>query len=143
VDQGAAKESRTVMESSSPTEMTPLSRAAWHELLARSVQTPELEPPVRRRCRRYGVHMGSWCILYLSGERPAELRVKLLNAALDGVMVLSREAVPEEIPALLVLTADEDDEHRLIGEIVHCTSTVGGYKVGVRLQFPASMDDAR
>lgn len=28
------------------------------------------------------------------------------------------------------------------GDVVHCTSTVGGYKVGIRLRFPIEDDAA-
>jgi hypothetical protein len=131
------------MESTSPTGMAPLSHVAWQELLACSVGAPEFEPPIRRRSRRYGVRLGAWRMFYQDGHKLVELRVKLANAALEGVMLLSHEAVPEDIPAVLAFTADDDDEHRLVGEIVHCTSTVGGYKVGVRLHFPDSTDDPR
>jgi hypothetical protein len=82
-------------------------------------------------------------MLYQNNHKPVELRVKLANAALDGIMLLSQTAVPEDIPTLLAFTADNDEEHLLIGQIVHCTSTVGGYKVGVRLRFPANTDNPR
>jgi hypothetical protein len=131
------------MEPTAPAGLATLSYKAWQELLACSVSAPEFEPPIRRRARRYGVRLGAWRMLYQNGRKPAELRVTLVNAALDGVMLLSRAEVPENIPTLLAFTADDDEEHQLVGEIVHCTSTVGGYKVGVRLRFPAGGDNAR
>lgn len=131
------------MEPTSPAELAPLSHAAWQDILACSVGAPEFEPPVRRRSRRYGVRLGAWRMYFQNGRKLVELRVKLANAALDGVMLLSHEEVPEDIPTVLAFTADDDDEHRLVGEIVHCTSTIGGYKVGIRLHFPDSTDDAR
>jgi hypothetical protein len=82
-------------------------------------------------------------MFFQNGRKLVELRVRLANAALDGVMVLSHEEVPEDIPTLLAFTADNDEEHRLVGEVVHCTSTVGGYKVGIRLHFPVRKYDAR
>ncbi len=113
----------------------PLTRDQWQELLTGSLPGSELEPPVRRRCRRYGVNLGTWRLVYLRETRPAELRVTLLNAALDGLMTRSREELPERVSVVLVLTTADDVEHRLLGEVVHCTGTVGGYKVGIRLRF--------
>ena len=135
MDPGAAEDSRTAMPSTPRAEMTPLSREAWLELLARCVCEAAFEPPVRRHHRRYVVDLGAWRILYQTGRKPVELRVKLLNAAVDGVMVLSRDEVPEEVPALLTFTADEEEGYLLAGHVVHCTGTVGGYKVGVWLSF--------
>jgi hypothetical protein len=129
-------ESCTIMDASTRIRMAPVSRSAWQELLARKVPAPEVEPAVRRRCRRYTVQLGAWCILYLKGLNPTELRVKLLNASLDGVMVLSREEVPENVQVVMAFNGDEEIEYVLAGEGVHCTSTVGGYKVGIRLRFP-------
>jgi hypothetical protein len=119
--------------------MARLSREAWQALLVRSVSAPELEPPVRRRSRRYGVWLGAaWHVAYQKRGKPVELRVKLVNASPEGVMVLSREEVSECIPVLLTFTDDAEQEYLLSGKIQHCTSTVGGYKIGVRLCFSAA-----
>lgn len=127
------------MQPQSGSQLARLSREAWQALLARSVSAPEFEPPVRRRSRRYGAWLGvAWHILYQKGRKLVELRVKLMNAAPEGVMVLSREEVPECIPVLLTFIADVEQEYLLSGKIQHCTSTVGGYKIGVQLCFSAA-----
>jgi hypothetical protein len=127
------------MQPQSPSEMARLSREAWQALLARSVSAPEFEPPVRRRSRRYGAGLGAaWHILYQKGGKLVELRVKLINAAPEGVMVLSREEVPKCVPVLLTFMADAEQECVLRGKIQHCTSTVGAYKIGVQLCFSAT-----
>ncbi len=81
-------------------------------------------------------------MLYLRGNQPTELRVKLLNASADGVMVLTREEVPADISAVMAFNSDDEIEYVLAGDVVHCTSTIGGYKVGIRLRFPIEDDAA-
>ena len=125
------------MEPASPTGISPLSRVAWQELLSCCVSAPEFEPPIRRHARRYGIQLGAWRLMYQAGRRLTALRVRLANAAADGVMLLSHADVPDNIPVLLTFTGDRDAEYELVGQVVHCTSTVGGYKVGVRLRFSA------
>jgi hypothetical protein len=116
--------------------MIAVSRDAWQTLLSQHIATPEFEPPVRRGQRRYGVPLGSWrLLLHDKEDRPVEVRATLLNASLAGVMLLSRRELPENIPVLLAF-CDGEQEYVLTGAIVHCTSTVGGHKVGVRLRFP-------
>lgn len=130
------------MPAASCAEVTELSREAWMALLAKGVCGAQFEPPVRRKHRRYPVDLGSWRLLYHRYRKPFELRVKLLNAAPSGVMVLSREVVPEKADVLLAF-GHGDKMHVLSGHVVHCTSTVGGHKVGVKLSFAPSGHPAR
>ncbi len=125
------------MQPTSSSKTAPLSRGAWADLLARGIQTPETEPPVRRRSRRYVAALGTaWRVLYQKGPKVVELRGKLINASAEGLMLLCRTEVPLRVPAIVAFTGVAEDEYTLAGEIRHCTGTVGGYKVGVRLCFP-------
>jgi hypothetical protein len=136
-----AQQSRTTMQPAPNSQSVPLSRAAWQSLLARCVGEPQMEPLVRRRARRYAVNLGACRALYQGDRKPVELHVKLLNASQSGVMVMSRAKVPANIPVLLAFTPDIGEEYLLAGEIVHCTDTIGGYKVGIRLRFPVLPED--
>ena len=132
------------MQFTLPGKTTPLSRKAWMELLARGIRAPEAEPPVRRRSRRYAAALGSaWRVSFRKGPKVVELRGKLLNASAGGVMILCRTAVPMCVPVLVAFTSVAEDEYTLGGEIRHCTSTVGGYKIGVRLCFPHADPQSR
>lgn len=118
---------------------TPLSRQAWADLLARGIRAPETEPHVRRRSRRYAAALGAaWRILYQKGPKVVELRGKLINASAGGVMLLCQTELPMNTPALVAFTSVAENEYTLGGQVRHCTSTVGGYKVGIRLCFPAA-----
>jgi hypothetical protein len=76
--------------------------------------------------------------LYHRAGKPARIRVRLMDAAPDGLMLLLLRQAPVAtgLPVLLTLDTDEGENAVLMGVVMHCTSTVGGYKVGVRLQLP-------
>jgi hypothetical protein len=132
---GRAERGVTV-QSTSDNKATPLSRKAWVDLLSQGVRAREFEPPVRRRNRRYAAAVGTaWRIRYQKGVKVIELRGKLTNASAEGVMLVCRTEVPVRVPVVVAFTSVAEDEYALSGEIRHCTSTVGGYKVGVRLRF--------
>jgi hypothetical protein len=121
-----------------------LSREVWIDLLARAIQAPQTEPPVRRRSRRYNVCLGgAWRLVYQKAGRLVELGVRLLNASADGVMLLCRSEVPVRIPAVVAFTSAAEGEYMLTGEVRHCTSTVGGHKVGVQLHFAPATEGCR
>lgn len=118
------------------TKAARLSRAAWTDLLGRGIRTPEVEPAVRRRGRRYGAAVGTaWRILYQKANKVVERRGKLLNASAGGLMMLCQKEVPISAAVAVVFTSVAEDECLLSGEVRHCTSTVGGYKIGLRLHF--------
>jgi hypothetical protein len=118
-----------------PPDLPVLSRSAWRDVLFRHIDVTESEVHWRRRCRRYAVRFGTWRLLFHNEQGiPVTARVRLLNASADGAMLMSREVIPECIPVLLVYR-DEEEDCALMGEVMHCTSTVGGHKVGVELRF--------
>ncbi len=129
---------RPTMQIPTPTGVALLTRGAWRRLLARQVRCAEVEPPVRRRQRRYRTPFGTWHLLYHRAGKPARIRVRLMDAAPDGLMLLLLRQAPVAtgLPVLLTLDTDEGENAVLMGVVMHCTSTVGGYKVGVRLQLP-------
>jgi hypothetical protein len=127
------------MQPMSGIKTAPLSRKAWMALLARGIRTPQVEPPVRRRSRRYAAALGTaWRILCRKGHKNVELRATLMNASAEGVMLVCRTEVPAYVPVFIAFTSVAEEECALAGEVRHCTSTIGGYKVGVRLRFPDS-----
>ena len=59
----------------------------------------------------------------------------LVYASQEGVMVKNRGRIPARTPVWMEITL-ADDVFALLGQVAHCTQTVGGYKVGIELQFP-------
>ena len=118
-----------------PPGVSEMAREGWQRLLTSKVPEAELEPPVRRRQRRYKLQWGFWSLLF---QDPAGKLVQtgatLLNAAFDGVMLRTKIKVPDGADVLLVFS-DDDQDFALRGDAMHCTGTVGGYKTGVQLKF--------
>jgi hypothetical protein len=78
--------------------------------------------------------LGSLELAFERGGRPLKRTGKLLNASVDGVLVMQHERIADGTIVLMQLMF-HDGQIRLLGHVVHCTETVGGYKVGIGLQF--------
>ncbi len=117
-----------------PEQFATLPRDRWLEILSRCVR-PEVEPPVRRKSRRYGVEFGVARLLYQEDDVPVERTAPLRDISPDGLMVKSHKRIRVGTPVWLTVTL-EDTTFALVGRVAHSTQTVGGYKVGIQLHFP-------
>ncbi|MFQ5806250.1 MAG: hypothetical protein ACE5I3_07365 [Phycisphaerae bacterium] len=111
-----------------------LARDRWLEILSRCV-SPEVEPPIRRKSRRYGLRFGVVRLHYKEDGTPRTLTASLLQVSADGLMARSHTPIPLSIPVWIEVTL-EDDTFALLGQVAHSTQTVGGYKIGIHLRFP-------
>jgi hypothetical protein len=111
-----------------------LTEAEWLEALARCV-TPEVEPPVRRDHRRYGVDFGLARLSYTRDGVPLTRTAPLLQISAEGLMVQIQEPIRVYTPLRLEVILG-DETFALTGQVAHSTQTVGGYKVGIQLLFP-------
>jgi hypothetical protein len=116
---------------STATDLT--SREKWEAFVA---QQPEEPTPEHRRsnCRRDTAFGMAELVFTLDG-RQMQRSGRVLNISPGGLMVKQREPVTGGT-RVLVKIACEDGELVLAGCVVHCTETVGGYKLGVELLFP-------
>ena len=58
----------------------------------------------------------------------------VLDASTTGIMIRQREEM--DVGTLVIVRAVLDDQDVAIaGQVMHCTQTVGGYKVGIELHF--------
>jgi hypothetical protein len=110
-----------------------MSLSGWKHVLARYV-VPEMGSEWRRRTIRYP----------LCGEIRAAIRhpdgimnreLALREVSVSGVMARYHQRLPESAPVRMEVRIGEY-WLAVLGEIVHCTETIGGYKVGIRLHFP-------
>ena len=114
-------------------QLTTISRERWQEILSHYV-IPEVEPPIRRKTRRYGVEFGVVRLLYEEDGDSTDRTVSLLQASAEGMMVKSHKPINARIQLRMDVTL-ENDTVALGGQVSHCTQTVGGYKVGIELEF--------
>ncbi len=110
----------------------PMRRDDWLKLLAGLVGS-EFEPPVRRRTRRYPLKVAGCRLLHHNKHgRATATRAWLMQVSAGGVMILCEAEVPRGAPVLLECPLPRGPIV-LTGQVVHCTSTVGGNKIGIQL----------
>lgn len=114
-----------------------VSRPRWCELIASYPPTQSSE--YRRKHTRRDVLLGAVQLAFELGGKPTLRSGALLNASPTGVLVKQRDRIPYGTTVLVkVLIAS--DTILLLGRAIHCTQTVGGYKLGIELQFPDEPD---
>ena len=116
-----------------PEQLASVAHGRWLEIVSRYV-SPETEPPVRRKYRRYGM-VGVAQLSYQEDARPLTCTLSVLQISAEGLMLRSHKALPVGTPVQMEVTL-EDEPLPLVGWVRHTTQTVGGYKIGVELQFP-------
>jgi hypothetical protein len=94
----------------------------------------EITPEIRRKHPRRTVAIGTVDVAVTHKGTSAVWPGKLLNLSPAGVLIKQRRRIDCGIPVLVRLML-ADEEAILPGSVVHCTETVGGYKVGIRLLF--------
>ncbi|MBX3394545.1 MAG: PilZ domain-containing protein [Phycisphaerae bacterium] len=61
-------------------------------------------------------------------------RLGVVNLSNSGIMLKGETDIEIGTPVLIELNPDGKPFH-VVGEVRHCTQTLGGYKIGVRLKF--------
>ena len=116
------------MSSTEQSTLQPVTRARWAEIVTNHVSDQQQPPPVKRHEPRQAVE--GFAKLTITIVRTCTL----LQVSEGGLMVRS----PKEIPVGTRLSIESylhDEAVLLSGEVVHCTETVGAFKVGVQLSF--------
>lgn len=117
-----------------PDELSVIERNRWCDVIAQHVQ-PELEPPVRRRARRYGIEFGLARLRDPNASASVPCTATVLQVSEFGLMLRNHEELAKGAEIWIeVLLGDETCS--LYGVVRHCTETIGGYKIGVELFFP-------
>ena len=117
----------------------PMARDQWLEIIERAGIQQE-DAPMRRLTQRYHVDKPvAVTIRPLIGSKkgPEVLTCSAIEVSSDGVMLRAHREVRHG--AHMTLEWCEGDETFLLsGSVKHCTSTVGAFKVGIELEFPAN-----
>ena len=107
-------------------------RELWLEFVAQ--QHVEITPEIRRKHPRRTVAIGTVDVAVTHKGKSAVWPGKLLNLSPAGVLIKQRRTIDSGIPVLVRLML-ADEEAILPGRVIHCTETIGGYNVGIRLLF--------
>lgn len=57
------------------------------------------------------------------------------NISAGGLCVISRHAIHGGVPVLIHSESSKDDDPWIGASVVHCTQTLGGYKIGLRFEL--------
>ncbi|MEE8170150.1 MAG: PilZ domain-containing protein [Phycisphaerae bacterium] len=121
------------MTPDSQTKAQPLTFAQWKRILARIV-APEFERNMNRKFRRYAVP-GEVTAHFVKEDREYKRSWPLLEVSAEGITAKAFDEIPSDTRVTIELDFD-DQPHLLTGTVVHCTETLGGHKIGIRLDFP-------
>ena len=124
------------MDARQRTEYQPITPEQWTQLVTQHGSGPAASL-LRRRQLRYYVQ-GPTRVAF---SRHADSRdasnahtCSVLDVSNDGLMLRSREQVPLQTPLAIELYFGEQTI-TIFGTVVHCTQTVGAFKIGVKLRF--------
>jgi len=110
----------------------PLTADQWNQLLTRVV-APELGQNLRRQTRRYPV-TGEAKIVFEKGGKIHKRSFDVLNVSRGGLTIKGYDEVkPDTIIELKIVLGAHSAP--LKAKVVHCTGTLGGFKIGVKILF--------
>lgn len=107
-------------------------RERWQEILAHF--PPDESPEHRRQRSRGDAGYGTVTLAFTDDGKSVERTGRLLNASAAGLMVRQQGKIARgtHVVAKMILA---DATAVLTGRVVHCTATVGGFKIGIGLSF--------
>lgn len=115
--------------------LRPLVREDWERIVIRYA-TVIAAPPVKRRHPRYDT-TGRAKLSKAGSQAVLVETCALLQVSAEGLTLRSHDEIP--LHELLAIEVRLTDRAVLLhGRVVHCTGTVGGYKLGVLLTFDES-----
>lgn len=109
-----------------------LDEMTWRKMLSAQV-AGEIESHSRRSWRRYPAEGEVKAEYKVDGE-PRKRTWDLLQIAAGGLTVRTGEEMPTDTPVALYINMDGNPVPAR-GLTRHCTQTLGGYKVGIKLLF--------
>lgn len=108
-------------------------RQRWLQVLAQHAAPEDLG--IRRTDLRHSVEFGAARLTFEDERgRSVERSGRLLNISEGGLMLKQSRRIPIQTDLRIEVTLG-DDTLALIGRVVHATETLGGFKIGVELQF--------
>ncbi len=108
----------------------------WRHFLAR-IGGVDYKPDARRTNRRYTAD-GDVRISFVEDGNTQHRMLRLLDISMEGMTVKGSNEVPQGTHVTIQLDIDEGP-FTASGKVVHCTGTLGGFKIGIRLDLRDEM----
>jgi hypothetical protein len=106
------------------------SRPQW--FLDALAEATEQDVLVKRREQRQPF-MDNLEVEFLTGPRRAKLNSRGQNVSETGLCIVSRSRIDLYVEVRLRPDCADAPQEWLNGRIIHCTQTVGGYKIGIQV----------
>ncbi len=121
----------------------PITREQWAVVVSRNNDTP-VRAHRRRQHERFCPAIGTVKLVFTLpvGTRlvPVVRTLPILDISEGGLAVKSETVVPLRTGVGLDVNL-EGQPLLLMGKVARCTSTIGGYQIGIELIFPRSASD--
>lgn len=117
---------------SGTTDFKLITEEFWERFLSRTVE-PQFKPDVKREVPRYP-YQGEAKLIIERGDEGGTRRLSIVNISLEGITAKGNSEIPIGTNAFVELNP-EGEPFLMRGEIVHCTETLGGFKIGIKLIF--------
>ena len=132
------------MITESNTNSGPITQEQWIEIVARNSAKP-VRTHVAREHTRYWPQSGIAKLVFTlpfgTQTVPVVRTCPILDISNGGLAVKSEQVVP--VRTGLGMDVDLEGEPLLMmGTVARCTSTVGGYQIGIELVFPSQSPTA-
>lgn len=112
-----------------------ISQEDWKAIVEAAPAVGEDSPLSLRNETRWFVQTGTVEICYHNPrDEVRSLVARIQNVSDQGLMLRTDDPIPENTPVLMRVEL-EGESALLCGMIRHCSMTVGGYKLGIRLLF--------
>ena len=118
--------------SNAETETRFISKSYWKRLLQRTV-APVDKSDLKRSTRRYPLP-GDIKVTFEDAGETSVRRLALLNASEGGLATKGQTQILLDTEVIIELNL-EGTPFTVRGRIVHCTETIGGFKIGIELRF--------
>jgi hypothetical protein len=113
-------------------EREPTDRQVWSDLLI-TVIHPEIGENRRRHARRYTT-AGEVKLAYERAGRTVRRSFDVLGVSVDGIMARGHCEVDADELVNMEINLN-GSPICLRGRVIHCTTGLGGYKIGIKLMF--------
>ena len=114
------------------TDAPMITREYWRRFLRRAVAA-QSKSDQNRGAPRYPFH-ADITVLFQGEDGPSTRSLILVNVSAEGMTARGASSLPVETEVSVELNP-EGTPLWVRGRVVHCTETVGGFKIGIRLEF--------
>ena len=117
------------------TSVSSISQAEWQSIVTSIASNSADHDPRRNNPREPFTNYEDVKLNILIAGVIEHYVARITELSLGGVTCWTEREVPERVKVMFQFHPDQNPV-RLRGRIVHCTQTIGGYKVGIELEFP-------